>query len=175
MPPISSSTAATSRGLCPENRQRKHRRRRHDLFHTRRQRSADDVDRCRRADSADLPAPVPLAASVRVRSRILNGANWSALNDAFFVVDATPASSANVVVSQVHYHPTDASATEIAAGFTNQDDFEFLELMNISAGRVDLSGVTFAAGTGLCVRRRRGDPGNRSRRPGAHREAARSI
>ena len=91
-------------------------------------------------------APVPLAASVRVRSRILNGANWSALNDAFFVVDATPASSGNVVVSQVHYHPTDASTNEIAAGFTNQDDFEFLELMNISAGRVDLSGITFAAG-----------------------------
>ncbi|MGI8602428.1 MAG: lamin tail domain-containing protein [Verrucomicrobiales bacterium] len=98
------------------------------------------------ASAQPYGAPLSLTDSVRVKSRIRNGTAWSALNNAFFVVDAVAASANNVVVSQVHYHPADASQTEIAAGFSNQDDFEFIELMNIGASRVDLTGVTFAAG-----------------------------
>ena len=66
-----------------------------------------------------------------------------------------PASSANVVFSEVHYHPTNPTPAEINAGITLKDDFEFLELQNISTYIVDLSGCyfdtgltyTFAAGT----------------------------
>ena len=77
-----------------------------------------------------------------VRTRILNGATWSPLTAATFVLDATPASEANLVVSEFHYHPPNPTAAELAAGFNDGNDFEFIELMNISRTQsVDLSGV----------------------------------
>ena len=56
------------------------------------------------------------------------------------------ASADNLVVSEIMYHPADASEAEIAAGFTNRDDFEFIELQNIGANTIDLSGVRFTKG-----------------------------
>ncbi len=57
-----------------------------------------------------------------------------------------PASAANVVVSELHYHPADPSPAESAAGYTS-DDFEFIELQNIDpAATADLTGVRFDAG-----------------------------
>jgi hypothetical protein len=53
-------------------------------------------------------------------------------------VAASPASNGNLVVAELMYHPADATAAEIAAGFTDKDDFEFIRLQNISAGPVDL-------------------------------------
>lgn len=58
-----------------------------------------------------------------------------------------PASAANLVVSELHYHPADPVAAEVTAGFASADDFEFIELQNIhSAWTVDLTGVRFDAG-----------------------------
>ncbi|MEY2877751.1 MAG: hypothetical protein RLZZ15_131, partial [Verrucomicrobiota bacterium] len=77
-----------------------------------------------------------------VRTRIRNGATWSPLTEAIFVSDATPASAANLVVSEFHYHPADPTPAELTAGFNNGNDFEFIELMNISRTQsVDLTGV----------------------------------
>ncbi|MSU73432.1 MAG: hypothetical protein EXS43_14020 [Opitutus sp.] len=77
-----------------------------------------------------------------VRTRIKNGAIWSPLTEATFVSDAVPASAANLVVSEFHYHPSDPTPAEVTAGFNNGNDFEFIELMNISRTQgVDLSGV----------------------------------
>ena len=61
---------------------------------------------------------------------------------------ATVAAGAlNLVVSELHYNPAGPSPAEIAAGFTSENDFEFLELMNISADqKVNLTNVTFDAG-----------------------------
>ncbi len=66
-----------------------------------------------------------------------------------------PASAANLVVSELHYHPADPTPAEITAGFTSMDDFEWIELQNISADTVNLTGChfdlaityTFASGT----------------------------
>ena len=44
-------------------------------------------------------------------------------------------------ISEVHYHPADPNSTELAAGFTNSDDFEFLEVVNISDKSVSLVGT----------------------------------
>ena len=41
----------------------------------------------------------------------------------------------------MHYHPAAPSEVEIAAGFDDADDFEFLELVNISQHTLDLSQV----------------------------------
>ena len=53
-----------------------------------------------------------------------------------------PASKDNVVFSEVHYHP----ALAPAGGFTSEDDFEFIELQNLTGYIVDLSGCYFDTG-----------------------------
>ncbi|MEZ5303650.1 MAG: lamin tail domain-containing protein [Verrucomicrobiales bacterium] len=91
-------------------------------------------------------APVALADSAQVKARLKNGSEWSALADATFIVGATPAGAANLAVSKIHYRPAGPTQAEIDAGFANRRDFEFLELMNIGAQKIDLTGVAFDAG-----------------------------
>jgi hypothetical protein len=64
-----------------------------------------------------------------VKARARNGTEWSALSEAVFIV-GTAASPANLTVTELNYNP--------APG-----DEEFLELMNISGGEIDLTGVHF--------------------------------
>ncbi|MGK0185478.1 MAG: hypothetical protein ACI9R3_001256 [Verrucomicrobiales bacterium] len=52
----------------------------------------------------------------------------------------------NIAVSEIHYHPSDPTEAEIAAGFTDADQFEFLELINFSGGPIDVSGARFTDG-----------------------------
>jgi hypothetical protein len=85
--------------------------------------------------------PIVLRDLVTIRARTLNGQEWSALNEATFVV-GTP----KLVISEVHYHPADPDEGEIAAGFVNSDDFEFIELANRGVGTYDLRGVRFVSG-----------------------------
>ena len=50
-------------------------------------------------------------------------------------------------ISELHYNPADPSASELAAGFDNNDDFEFIELVNPSTtGTINLNGVQFSDG-----------------------------
>ncbi len=44
------------------------------------------------------------------------------------------------------YIPVGQDAAEIAAGFTDGDQFEYIELLNISASPLDLNDVTFTSG-----------------------------
>jgi CotH kinase protein/Fn3 associated/Lamin Tail Domain/F5/8 type C domain/Chitobiase/beta-hexosaminidase C-terminal domain len=71
---------------------------------------------------------------------------WSALNKAFFSIDTVPASAANLVVSEFCYRPLEPSTPAEQAVSTNRDEFEFIELMNIGAQTIDLTGVSFTAG-----------------------------
>ena len=57
-----------------------------------------------------------------------------------------PAAAGNLVISEIMYHPANPSAAEVQAGFTSADDFEFIELMNVGANPVDLTGAAFTAG-----------------------------
>ncbi len=83
------------------------------------------------------------AGSQTVRARAYNAAtaSWGPLSETTFVVSAEPASASNIVVSELHYHPTDPTAAELALGFNRENDFEYVELMNIGSTAVDLSGV----------------------------------
>jgi hypothetical protein len=80
-----------------------------------------------------------------VMARALNGGEWSALTEASFIV-GTPASSANLVVSEIYYNPPGSL-----------EDTEFLELMNSSAGEtidltnVTLTGITYAFPEGFTL------------------------
>ncbi|MDB4506600.1 lamin tail domain-containing protein [Akkermansiaceae bacterium] len=57
------------------------------------------------------------------------------------------ADASNTIISELHYHPADPSAAEIAAGFTDADAFEFVEIANIDpTNDVDLINVSFTDG-----------------------------
>ncbi len=49
-------------------------------------------------------------------------------------------------LTEIQYHPADASPAEIAAGFENADDFEYLELTNIGSESISMAGVEFVRG-----------------------------
>jgi hypothetical protein len=73
--------------------------------------------------------PLTINATTLVSARVLNGSTWSAISSALFRVDTVPASATNLVVSQLDYNPVGGNTQE------------FIELMNISAQNLDLTGV----------------------------------
>ena len=85
----------------------------------------------------------PGVKNLRVRAYQSSTSTWSALDDATYLVDIDPASSANLAISEIMYHPAGPSAAEVAAGFANADDFEFIEYVNASARNIDLNGLYF--------------------------------
>jgi hypothetical protein len=81
-----------------------------------------------------------LSDSANVKARLLILDTWSAVAEADFSLNQ-PASSANLRISEIHYHPMAPTAVEIQAGFADADDFEFIELVNIGSQPIDLSQV----------------------------------
>ena len=80
------------------------------------------------------PLSITLTATSRIRARVLSGTVWSALTNGEYLI-GTLANHNNLVISQVQYKP--ATADGLA---------EFLEIMNISAGAVDLTNCSFSSG-----------------------------
>ena len=60
--------------------------------------------------------------------------------------DIAPAGPANLAVSELMYNPPAPNAAESTAGFSDKEDFEFLELINFSANVIDLTGARFIEG-----------------------------
>jgi hypothetical protein len=84
---------------------------------------------------------------VMVKSRLRSPAGeWSALTEAEFKVGLIQPDSSNLVVSEIHYHPASPDSAEFAAGFTDPDDFEFIELQNIGNQTLDLTDLSFTDG-----------------------------
>jgi hypothetical protein len=99
---------------------------------------------------ATIPSQVILNSSTQVKARVLDAnGNWSPVTDFNFIVDAVPASAANIVVSELNYNPLPPTPAEtLASGANNDNDFEFIEIHNISNQTVDLTecsieGVSF--------------------------------
>jgi hypothetical protein len=88
-------------------------------------------------------AGIVVNESTTVTARALDGADWSGPVTRSFVV-GVPASAANLVISEMMYHPSALTAGELAAGVTMESDFEFMELQNISAQAIDLTGVVIS-------------------------------
>jgi hypothetical protein len=93
----------------------------------------------------DPAHPPVLVGDVTLKARALDNAGWSALTETRYFTTA-PASARNLVPSQIHYHPAAPDAAETAAGYTDEGAFEFIELLNVSAAAVDLSGCFFTHG-----------------------------
>ncbi len=104
------------------------------------------------AGATAYTAPFQVAGSRLITARTRKAGatgkhtEWSAPLLAYYTVGAVPASAGNLTVTEVMYHPADPSAEEIAAGFTDADQFEFIELMNTGTSRVNLYGCRFTSG-----------------------------
>lgn len=90
------------------------------------------------------PGPVAVSGwTSTVRARVLKGAEWSALNEAVFVRSSGPPP---IRITELMAAPAAPSAAEKAAGFTDKDDFEFIEIANTSAENVNLRDMRFSQG-----------------------------
>jgi len=93
--------------------------------------------------AAAYSAAVNLSATGVVKSRSYSGGQWSALNEATFVVGQP-----TLAIVEVNYHPHPAAADEPQV---DDGEFEFLELLNtgnlpVSLYGVHLTGVDFDFG-----------------------------
>ena len=88
--------------------------------------------------------PITLIESVEVKARVYSGGTWSALADAGFYVNL----ASSIRITEMMYHPTPATADEIARGYTGNsaEDFEFIEIKNINANPLPLAGLQFDKG-----------------------------
>ena len=75
-----------------------------------------------------------------------NGSRWSAPVKLQYFPGTIPASPQNLTLSEILYHPASPSASETAAGFLSENDFEFIRLTNSSTSPIDLTGILFTAG-----------------------------
>ena len=86
--------------------------------------------------------PIDLPATTTVNARVRYGAEWSPLTTARFAVnDQLP-----LRITEMNYNPADPTAAEKAAGFTDNNAFEYIEIRNTSAASVNLNGVAFTEG-----------------------------
>ncbi len=90
--------------------------------------------------------PITISAPILVRARFRStGGEWSAEDRAFFTT-FTPATAANLALTKIHYNPLPPTDAERAAGFNDDNDFEYLEFQNTSSATIDLRGVQVNAG-----------------------------
>ena len=86
--------------------------------------------------------PIAVDGATRVRMRVLNGEEWSAITDATFITEA-PADATNIRIAEINYNPHSAR-TDAGELNTGDRDFEFIELKNISDAAINLQGLEFA-------------------------------
>jgi hypothetical protein len=79
---------------------------------------------------------ISLGETAAISARVLNGSTWSALNTATFTLIQT---FTDLFITEIMYNP---SATETLTS----DQLEFIELKNVGAEPLDLSGVAFTDG-----------------------------
>jgi len=85
---------------------------------------------------------VPIEENVHVKARVRNGTSWSALCGAEYFRDVRD----SLRVTEVMYHAPDPTDAERAAGFTDDDLFEYVELINIGDEAIPLDRVRFVEG-----------------------------
>ena len=84
---------------------------------------------------------IQLDETTVIKARARKDGEWSALMEARFRINTVPADSTNLRISEIHYHPVDVSPEELAAGYSDADDFEFIEFVNTSSLTIDLTNV----------------------------------
>ena len=111
--------------------------------------SEDDLSFDARVEvvKSSVASGIVLSNSGLVRTRARTAAlEWSGVNSAYFNVGSQPPSAANVVFSELHYHPAPPTRPSEVAVSTDPDAFEFIELMNVGPTTVDFTGGHLADG-----------------------------
>ena len=94
------------------------------------------------SDSGISPAaieytgPIALTGTTYIKSRVLDGGTWSALNEATFALGPV---AENLRITEIMYHPQDT-------GDPNDPNEEFIELTNIGTETLSLNLVKFTHG-----------------------------
>jgi hypothetical protein len=96
--------------------------------------------------TAVMGSILTLTETSTVTARTYDGEQWGAPRKEIFVVGGAVADKGNLVVSEIMYSPVGPTEDEIAAGFLDANQFEFIELLNTSDFDVSLSGVSFVDG-----------------------------
>ena len=94
------------------------------------------------------PSHLAVDESTVMRARLLQGGEWSPLNEVAFLVGA-PADDTNLVVSEFSYRPSRPTGAEDPLDIYSRTDFEFVELQNISSEPIYLQDVRFTDGIGF--------------------------
>ncbi len=88
-----------------------------------------------------------LSEPTTVKARVLDGSDWSAIDEAEFLSSVPSDEQLYLRVTEVHYHPAEPDAVEQAAGVLDDGQLEFLELTNTSTDvTIDLADVRFSDG-----------------------------
>jgi hypothetical protein len=91
-------------------------------------------------------ATVSLTATGPVLARVFDGTTWSALFDTSYIIGA-PATHDNFVITEINYNPPGSVSPGGAVNPGTALDpqlYEFIELRNISAATLQLTGVKFS-------------------------------
>lgn len=81
------------------------------------------------------------ANTTRVKARVLLSGVWSPMTDEVFAKTQTA-----LRVSEIMYNPGGVSPSEIAAGYADSDEFEFIEVINTGGTALNLEGAKFTVG-----------------------------
>lgn len=88
-------------------------------------------------------ASFPGLSNLKARARDNSTNQWSALSEVSFDTGLAPTP---LVISELHYRPSNPiSSAEIAVS-TNRDDYEFIELLNTDSAPLELDGYFFSDG-----------------------------
>lgn len=79
------------------------------------------------ASARTYSGPIPLNSTVVIKSRVLNGSEWSALNEALFQVEEL---GVPLRITEIMYNPVGG------------DPYEFIEIQNVGATTLDVSGFS---------------------------------
>ncbi|MDA0811370.1 MAG: CotH kinase family protein [Verrucomicrobia bacterium] len=90
--------------------------------------------------------PLVLNDSTLIKARTRQADRWSAAVSAYFWMNEVPADAGNLVLSEIMYHPPAPTSTEIDAGFVDREQFEFIEIHNISSETVRVFNLAFIDG-----------------------------
>ena len=88
------------------------------------------------SSAIEYTGPITLAESTHVKTRVLSGATWSALNEATFAVGPV---ADNLRITEIMYNPQDTNDP-------NDPNEEFIELKNIGTQTLNLNLVHFTNG-----------------------------
>ncbi len=90
--------------------------------------------------------PLRINTTQVITARTYNGSTWSAPEKITLIASENLANTTDLVISEILYRPHSPTAEEIAAGYDDRDQFEYLELLNIGDKPVSLFGIQFSRG-----------------------------